>query len=283
MRLPMHDGTLRTLLIGGAFALQIVLAGPAAPRAQTPPTPQKPSAAEADLKAIAEATQKNEPILIQPFPPAPPTRGGAPGTLDAEPNQQLDYEEYVRDLRLTFQFLESYWSQAMPNVFGRAFVRTGPYHQYGASGAPHAAVCAGRTLGPNNAFYCADSDTIHWHGPFVVGLYQRYGDFAASYVWAHEYAHAMQRRLGLLSVKRFSIQRELEADCFAGAWSSWAEKVARILEPGDIDEALRVMFDIRDRVGTPWFDPKAHGSAQDRIRSFNVGYDNGSPKACVGR
>ena len=160
---------------------------------------------------------------------------------------------------------------------------TGPGHQYGANGAPHAAVCAGRTLAPNNAFYCPDSDSIHWHGPWVVALYQAYGDFAASYVWAHEYSHAMQRRAGLLAAGRFSIQRELEADCFAGAWASWAEKVVKILEPGDIDEALRVMFDVRDRSGTPSFDPNAHGTAQARIRSFNLGYDNGTPKACVGR
>ena len=263
--------------------LTITVVGLMAKGQQAPPAPAKPQSYEEELKALAEATQRNEPIVIPRSAPPPQTRGGASGTLDHTPNQQINYNEFAGDLRLTFQYLELYWSQTLPQVFGRQFTRTGPYHQYGATGAPHAAVCAGRALAPNNAFYCPDTDSIHWHGPFVVGLYQTYGDFAAAFVWAHEYSHAMQRRLGLLTAGRFSIQRELEADCLAGAWASWADKTAKILEPGDIDEALRVMFDARDRVGTPWFDPNAHGTAQARIRSFNLGYDRNTPKACIGQ
>ena len=92
----------------------------------------------------------------------------------------------------------------------------------------------------------------------------------------------MQQRLGRLGGDRYTIQSELEADCLAGAWAAWAEK-RKLLEPGDIDEALMVMFNSRDKVGTPWFDANAHGTGQQRISAFNKGYEQNSAKACLGR
>lgn len=243
------------------------------------------AAASAPSPAQSDAGDQTKTSIFDKFPPPVVTRGGAPaGTLDLEANPTFDPTEYNNDMRLTFGHLHGYWSGALPQL-GRAFAPPKRFYQYNEAdrSVPQAGVCNGRSMGPNNAFYCGADDTIHWHGPFVIALYTKFGDFAAAYVWAHEYAHAMQQRLGRLSRDRYSIQRELEADCLAGAWSGWAERVAKIIEPGDIDEAVLAMFNSRDKVGTPWFDASAHGTAQQRISAFSRGYEQNSPKVCLGR
>ena len=56
--------------------------------------------------------------------------------------------------------------------------------------------------------------------------------------------------------------------------------------PGDIsqaqlDNAISGMLLLRDRPGIAAADPRAHGSAFDRVTAFKDGFDNG-PKACAG-
>lgn len=239
--------------------------------------------AEPQPPAQPHTTAPAKSRVFQKFPPPSMPRGAPAETLDLDPNPVFDEAEYVNDMRLTFGALNTYWTAALPPL-GRRFTPPSRFFQYEANDTsiPKAGTCNGKALGLNNAFYCPPDDAIHWHGQFVRDLHRTFGDFGAAFVWAHEYAHAMQGRLGRLG-NRFTIQTELEADCLAGAWSSWAEQTARIIEPGDIDEALAVMFNSRDKVGTPWFDPQAHGSAQDRIRAFTNGYDQRVPKACLGQ
>jgi hypothetical protein len=74
------------------------------------------------------------------------------------------------------------------------------------------------------------------------------------------------------------IVRELQADCFAGAWSRHVQDQG-LLEAGDLDEATLAVFSARDVPGTPWTDPQAHGSGFERTRAFTDGYESG-PKAC---
>ncbi len=102
------------------------------------------------------------------------------------------------------------------------------------------------------------------------------GDFAASFVLAHEFGHAMQARLP--RQEELGVLRELQADCFAGAWARWVAQ-QKLLAAGDLDEATLAVFIARDVPGTPWTDPAAHGSGFERTRAFGDGFESGA-KSC---
>ena len=72
---------------------------------------------------------------------------------------------------------------------------------------------------------------------------------------------------------------ELQADCFAGAWSRDVEEgnsdfFELTLE--DLDKAVAGFLELRDGVGVAADDPAAHGTGFDRIGSFVEGYEQGA-------
>ena len=77
----------------------------------------------------------------------------------------------------------------------------------------------------------------------------------------------------------------MQADCFAGIWAHYAER-ARILEPGDIEEALNAASAIGDdrlqqrSRGYVTPDSFTHGSAAQRVRWFRRGFDSGNLEDC---
>ena len=128
----------------------------------------------------------------------------------------------------------------------------------------------------DNAFYCPSADLVAWDNVNLVpGLYDQYGGFTLGIVFAHEFGHAIQTRAG---VEGDTIMTELQADCFAGAWTGdVAEGNADYfkLELADLDKAIAGFLDLRDSVGTGAEDPQAHGTGFDRIGAFSEGFDQG--------
>jgi hypothetical protein len=126
----------------------------------------------------------------------------------------------------------------------------------------------------NNAFYCGRAHGIYYDYNFLLDQLNTDGDFAPVTIIAHEWGHLVQSNLGLLRGQFYTIQTELQADCFAGAWSkSVAEK--GLLEEGDIEEGAGALFRAGDDIDLPWFDPGAHGQPEQRVESFNIGFEEG--------
>ena len=79
---------------------------------------------------------------------------------------------------------------------------------------------------------------------------------------------------------------ELQADCLAGVWAHQAHRAKHILEPGDIEGALKAASAIGDdniqRQATGRVVPDAftHGSAAQRVRWFRRGIETGDMQAC---
>lgn len=73
----------------------------------------------------------------------------------------------------------------------------------------------------------------------------------------------------------YTIQLELQADCFAGSYAGYAATASElvILEPGDVEEGAMSVYLKGDDL--PWFDPAAHGSPRQRHRAFMTGYQYG--------
>lgn len=168
------------------------------------------------------------------------------------------------------------------------------------SGATSTACGAGQAaMGP---FYCPADQKVYIDLGFYETMRSRLGapgDFAQAYVIAHEVGHHVQNLLGISGkvhemrqrssekqANALSVRLELQADCFAGVWAHHAEDARKILESGDLEEALNAASQIGDdtlqksagRAVVP--DSFTHGSGKQRVRWFREGFDSGDMRRC---
>lgn len=124
----------------------------------------------------------------------------------------------------------------------------------------------------DNAFYCAEDESIAFDADFVNELGEQFGHFAGVAVVAHEWGHHIASLRGTGQPAPFSVQRELEADCLAGAFAGGYET-----ETGDVksyEAFARTFF----RLGsdeyetTSWFGAGEHGSPNQRLVAWSLGY-----------
>ena len=130
----------------------------------------------------------------------------------------------------------------------------------------------------DNAFYCSLDDSIAYDRVgFLPKLVATYGDYFAAAVFAHEFGHAVQARLGLADREQ-SIVRESQADCAAGAFtaSALAFQTPHLrVTSAQLDEILTGYIQLRDPLSHEATDPGTHGTGFDRISSFSDGIERG--------
>ena len=154
-------------------------------------------------------------------------------------------------------------------------------------------------MGP---FYCPGDRKVYIDLAFYRDLRERFeapGEFAQAYVIAHEVGHHVQHLLGISDRVRaargrvgeaeanaLSVKLELQADCFAGVWGRSADTMKRLLEPGEIEQALNAAAAIGDdrlqqqSRGAVVPESFTHGSSEQRVRWFKRGFESGDPKVC---
>jgi predicted metalloprotease len=174
--------------------------------------------------------------------------------------------------------LQKYWGDEFPKLYEKDYepVKGGFYAVIPSSGdLPPCAASADDISG--NAFYCAKKDVVAWDAEGLLPkLQEKYGDFVIPVVLAHEWGHAVQGRSNFTAR---TVTKELQADCFAGAWSKHAKEDGVFqVTAADLDIALAGILDLRDTPGTSNIDPNAHGSGFDRVSAFQDGFDNGPTK-----
>ena len=272
--------TKRSILIGALTltAGTTVVFPTSLPDQQPPARSQPPRSYDQEIGSIADsaAGKRSHDIHI------PPRSRGPAITLEMNANPTVDFKAYAATVVATLQYLEGYWSETLPATFKTEYKRPARIYAY-APPADLGIPCDGIAPSKGNAQYCIREDTIQWdEQSLLIPLYRDVGDFAAAFVVAHEWSHAMQSRLRLLGKARFTIQEELQADCFAGSWTKWISDRGH-LQAGDLREAQLALFKARDPVGTPWFAAGAHGNAQQRTRAFDQGYSSDTAKVCVTR
>ncbi|HEY0250020.1 MAG TPA: neutral zinc metallopeptidase, partial [Kofleriaceae bacterium] len=144
---------------------------------------------------------------------------------------------------------------------------------------------ASTAVGP---FYCQVDQKVYIDLAFYDELKSKLGapgDFAQAYVIAHEVGHHVQKLKGLFDRGTDSVTIELQADCFAGAWAKDAN-ARKIVDPGDIDEALNAASQIGDdtlqkkATGTVRPETFTHGTSAQRVASLKKGWEGG-PSACL--
>jgi predicted metalloprotease len=129
----------------------------------------------------------------------------------------------------------------------------------------------------DNAFYCERDHAIYYDLNFLARQLQTDGDFAPVTIIAHEWGHLVQADLGILDSSRYTIDIELQADCFAGAYAKHAGEEG-LLEEGDLDEGVNNLYKAGDESDLPWFAAGAHGQPDQRVGAFQLGLDNGADK-----
>ena len=190
-------------------------------------------------------------------------------------------------------------------TWGKVFQQSG--HQYPApklvlfTGQTSTACGAGQAaMGP---FYCPADRKVYIDLSFYQEMKNRFnapGDFAQAYVIAHEVGHHIQNLMGTseqvqrarqsapseAEANQYSVRLELQADCYAGVWANHADGENRILEAGDVEEAMTAAAAIGDDAlqkqaqGYTVPDSFTHGTSQQRMRWFNQGLSTGDVNQC---
>jgi uncharacterized protein len=197
--------------------------------------------------------------------------------------------------------IQSYWAQALPQQTNLQYAEadTVIFSDQVSTG------CGGATsdVGP---FYCPADQQVYLDTTFFEDMLEgrlggRATDFAEAYVLAHEYGHHVQNLLGTMGRVRTqqgatsdAVRLELQADCYAGMWTrhateardAYGEVLVQDLTQEDVREALdaaqavgddRIQQRTSGRVNP---DAWTHGSAEQRMRWFTIGREQGSLRAC---
>ena len=146
-------------------------------------------------------------------------------------------------------------------------------------------------------FYCPPDQKVYIDLSFFRELSEKFkapGEFAMAYVIAHEVGHHIQQLNGTsqkiqqlrstlseTEYNKMSVKIELQADFLAGVWAYHANKLEKILDPGDLESALNAANAIGDdrlqqqSKGYVVPDAFTHGTSKQRMYWFKKGFDTG--------
>lgn len=132
----------------------------------------------------------------------------------------------------------------------------------------------GRDIQDDRSFnYCVTDNTVYVGRQTLWDYSQRYGPWGPISGLAHEYGHFLQavRDVPGPGNARETIRNENQADCVSGTFASfWAAR--RIIEdPGEVDRIERYLTATAS-VEAPG---RSHGTAQERLDSFELGFRDG--------
>jgi predicted metalloprotease len=197
---------------------------------------------------------------------------GLASPVSAEPVSATEAnQDMTTAVNATNAFWAAHWSQfftgqySAPRSVGLYDSRVTDYPCRSWGGVPTA----------NNAWYCADTDSVGFDTNFMSRVFNL-GDSFLYLVAAHEWGHAIQQRLQ--SSLKYQAQ-ELQADCLAGAALIGATRDGNLTwDADDSQELAASLTNVGDQYA--WTKVGDHGSPAERIANFNQGA-NGGVLACV--
>lgn len=194
------------------------------------------------------------PMTNSPQSPPPPIEG-----LNSSTSPMLS------DVRTAVRVVSKFWARHWSDFFPGDYIAPTVLGLYdGTAASPP--LCGTEPLSADNAHYCHDADFVAWDVGLMSKGYED-GDAWPYLVVAHEWAHAIQARVGHSLTLTAT---ELQADCLAGAALFGAAIDGDLLlEPGDQSELAVGLSRLGDE--TPWTRTEDHGDSFQRIDAFNQG------------
>ncbi|MGY0427109.1 MAG: KPN_02809 family neutral zinc metallopeptidase [Polaribacter sp.] len=182
---------------------------------------------------------------------------------------------------------EDVWNKILPNYREPTLV----LFSHSVSSA------CGNASSATGPFYCPADEKLYIDLSFFQEMADKMnapGDFAQAYVIAHEVGHHIQKITGIsdkvqrirkqlskAEYNKYSVKLELQADFLAGVWAHYSQKMNKMMEDGDLEEALNAAFEIGDdrlqkqSTGRVVPDSFTHGTSAQRMRWFKKGFDTG--------
>lgn len=212
---------------------------------------------------------------------------GAGGSSNMSAEEKVADDSLAEFSKVVFKYTEDVWPKLISDYQNPTLVL---FRNGVSTGCGNASAASG-------PFYCPADQKVYIDLSFFKELRDRFGapgDFAMAYVIAHEVGHHIQYLMGTsdkmqelrsqLSEKEFnkqSVNLELQADFYAGVWANHAQSMMKILEPGDIEEALTAANAIGDdrlqkqMQGEVVPDAFTHGTSEQRMYWFKKGFETG--------
>ncbi len=218
--------------------------------------------------------------------------GGDQPTTQQAPGTNPEQDQNAKFVSVVLKYTEDVWNKELRAQAGKDYVEP---KLVLFSGQVQAG--CGRASAASGPFYCPADQKVYIDLSFYDELKSRFqapGDFAMAYVIAHEVGHHVQNLLGISNkvqalqqngnekeANALSVRLELQADFLAGVWAHHAQQMMNILEPGDIEEALKAASAIGDdrlqKQSQGYVVPDAftHGTSAQRMHWFKKGFDTG--------
>lgn len=225
-----------------------------------------------------------------------------PGTTATQPGQVgTPSDDQGQFVAAVLAANETVWAEVLPQQKGIPYVKPKLVLYRGST----ASSCGGAqsAMGP---FYCPLDQKVYLDTAFFQDMKRRLGgggDFAYTYVIAHEIGHHVQNLLGILpkvqaaqqraarqgnesAANNLSVRVELMADCLAGVWAANQEQKQHFLEPGDLESAVATAQAIGDdrlqkaSRGMAVPDSFTHGSSAQRVQWLTTGLKSGQVDSC---
>jgi predicted metalloprotease len=207
-------------------------------------------------------------------------------------------DESARFISAVLANTEQVWGAVLPQQTGKSYPQ--PKLVLYRNETPTACGPGQRSAGP---FYCPLDQKVYLDLGFFDDMQRQFGlrmgRFAIAYVVAHEIGHHIQNVLGTLprveaaqrsagsrDSNALQVRVELQADCFAGVWAANADQRFKIIEQGDVEDALRAAASVGDDTlqketqGYVVPDSFTHGTSEQRTRWFSTGLKSGQISAC---
>ena len=169
--------------------------------------------------------------------------------------------------------IDAFWEDRFSELSQNAYHGPSDVQAYEPGTLPATTGCGLASEDPmnwiDNAFHCSDDHLIAYDRQFLRRIQEADGDFAPIAVLAHEFGHHVQT---LADRPTIAMQRELQADCYAGIYIAHAAEAGTFAE-GDIREAVVTFFKQGDRNYSEetWFDARVHGPPHERALATGSG------------
>jgi predicted metalloprotease len=175
--------------------------------------------------------------------------------------------------------IEEYWAATLPSIYGSTYPRLPRKHVVAARPGKRLPKCVGsfdEISGTATYVECDDDAYVVYDDErYFRDLQRQRGDFSITVVLARTWGRRVQR-LGGVTDQVDPVVRDLQADCFAGAFTGWVQgQESRVqVDRGILDRrALSAILSVGDRA--------EGGEDLDRVSALQDGIDAGAMR-CAG-